>query len=591
MQGTATNRTPQPRRGGTARRAPDQQLPGDPASRNETARNHCNVSRKSGRCLAYARAMVPGLLAAVMTFGGCSIVNRLGGGAGATEGPDAASVARSALAAGDLEAADSAIQSALALEATRTKSTKTGTQADEAATAALHVLRMELRVRQGRYPEAESDALTAMALVPATLSPAARAATAPPAADGGRPQDSAKPAAPPHAALDQRGIHLRLANLYEDDGHDDWAEHHLIAGHKLCVSDPDLTERRDCELERDALIRIRMARGEYIRAEPLVLGEIADVQSRYGADDLLLSLALCHASEFYARQGKYWLSSPLYARSLQIWQGSHEDAAAEYKRARAAGERTPFDGSTLVPRAGNAPFSIPCGLQDQPAIFYKLGMAGVAADAIRYEQQLWAGETEAGAAAVAYVDALTARGADPLDIASARHAVAFAAQRKGDLNRAELELRKVVETYAAAWPTLPVSERRYRSADYLRSLESLIELLRSSRRFAEATDFGTGAMQVADSAVNAYDSLRLDTLLSEAKTFREMRDAERAEAAAARYLEAIVQARGDTSADYAWALRTLSFAYLLREEIDASQRMEMQAQAIWAKHSVAAPAF
>jgi hypothetical protein len=76
-----------------------------------------------------------------------------------------------------------------------------------------------------------------------------------------------------------------------------------------------------------------------------------------------------------------------------------------------------------------------------------------------------------------------------------------------------------------------------------------------------------------------------------AKTYREMRDAGKAEAAAGRYLDAVVGARGDRSADYAWALRTISYAYLLGDELDASQRMEMQARAIWAKQAIVAPAF
>jgi hypothetical protein len=220
-----------------------------------------------------------------------------------------------------------------------------------------------------------------------------------------------------------------------------------------------------------------------------------------------------------------------------------------------------------------------------------MGKPSVAADAVRYQQQLWADDTEAGAAAIAALDADIARGADPLDVASARHAVAFVAERKGDAARAEQELRAVAEAYAAAWPSLATSERRYRAEDYLTALESLIEVLRSSRRFAEATALGVRAEEVASTSVDAYDSLRLDTLLSEARTAREMRDPDKAEAAAGRYLDAIVTARGDRSADYAWALRTISYAYLLKDELDASQRMEMQAKAIWAKQDTFAPEF
>jgi tetratricopeptide (TPR) repeat protein len=158
------------------------------------------------------------------------------------------------------------------------------------------------------------------------------------------------------------------------------------------------------------------------------------------------------------------------------------------------------------------------------------------------------------------------------------------ALRKGDLQRTELELRLATEAYQAAWATLPRSERRYRTADYLMALESLSELLRASKRFSEATATGERASKIAIGGVDAYDGQRLDTLLSLAKTAREMR-----ESAAVRYLDAVVAARGDTSSDYAWALRTLSYAYLLRGQLDASERMDMQARAIWAKQNIVAP--
>jgi tetratricopeptide (TPR) repeat protein len=268
-----------------------------------------------------------------------------------------------------------------------------------------------------------------------------------------------------------------------------------------------------------------------------------------------------------------------------------EEASAEHRRALAAGQPSPFDAEFLRPRAGHAPFAAPCGLEDQSLLLYKLGKAGVAADAIRYEQQLWAADTQAGVDAVAYLDSLVKKGADSLSIASARNAVAFAAKRKGDLARAEHELRLVIEAYAEAWPRLSISDRRYYADEYLGALESLIEILRSARQFNEAIALGETANRIAAEAVNEYDSLRLDALLSLAKTFREMRDAPRAEAAASTYLDAVVRARGDTSADYAWALRTISYAYLLGDELDASGRMEMQAKAIWAKQSIVAPEF
>ncbi len=516
---------------------------------------------------------------------------------------------RAALDAGDLLAADTGIAAGLTVPASEKPK---GPEISGAViqqtplTAELLVLRAELRIRQRRFAEAESDALTAMALVPATPPVEEPPGAAPPGANDASAQSAAAPAAAQPSSSDasrrpgaparrpaitQRWIHIRLAHLLEDAGRDDGAERHLAAARKLCLEDDALAEHGDCDAERDALARIGVARGHYADAEPVVLAEIADVQSRYGAHDLRLSFALCHVASFYARQGKYELSGPLFTRSFDVWKTARDDAFGEYTRAIATGAPSPFDAEFLRPRAGHAPFAEPCGLSEQPGLLYKLGKAGVAADAIRFEQQLWAGDTEAGPAAVSALDALIARSGDALDIAAAHHAVAFVAQKKGDIARAEQELRLVTEAYAKAWPKLPVSERRYRSEDYLTALESLIELLRSSRRYPEAIALGDTAVEVASGVVDAYDSERLDTLLSVAKTFREMRDSKRAEAAAARYLDAIVAARGDRSADYAWALRTISFAYLLRDELDASQRMEMQAKAIWAKQSTVAPEF
>ena len=562
------------------------------------------MRRKGETMAAPATAPVPGLsigalalLACSVALTGCAAMTQLRGAnppsRNGAEGPSPAGLARAALAAGNLEAADAVLGAALAPVPSDGKSgdDQSGLVIrGTAITPDLLVLRAELRVRQGRYPEADSDALTAMALVPATLS-----AEEPPPGEPPGPRDErdAEPrtAAVPRSLLTQRSIHLHMALLYEDAGRDDSAEQHLEAARELCADDPVLVERRDCEFERDTLVRIRIARGHYAEAESLVLAEIADVQSRYGAYDIRLSLAFCDVARFYARQGKYTLSGPLYARSFDLWNTAHEDAFAEYSRALAAGEPSPFDVEFLTPRAGHAPFSAPCGLEDQGVLLYKLGEAGLAGDALHYEQQLWAADTEADKAASASLDALVARAGDPLDIASARHAVAFVALEKGDTVRAERELRLAIGAYAAAWTTLALSDRRFRVEDYLGAIESLVELQRSSRRFPEAIDFGERARDIAAANVDAYDSVRLDTLLSLAKTFREMRDPQRAETAAGRYLDAVVQARGDTSADYAWALRTISFAYLLREEIDASQRMEMQAKAIWAKQNVVAPEF
>lgn len=538
-----------------------------------------------------------GLASCVFALAGCAAMDQVRGDATApprsgskSEAPSPVEFVRVHLDAGNLDAADAAIAAGLAAAPAGNKGAATpGVITQTPETAELLLLRAELRIRQGRAADAESDALSAMALVPSTAPPEAPAPSSPDGAPTTSATETAAPSRRP--VLTQRAIHIRIAQLFEDAGNDDNAEQHLAAARELCIADPVLLERRDCEREREALVRIRVARGRYAEAEPLVLAEIMEVQSLFGADDLRLSFAMCEAARFYARQGKYALSGPLFSRSFDLWKSAHEDALAEYTRALAAREPVAFDAEFLRPRAGHAPFAAPCGLDEQPGLLYKLGKPTVALEAIRYEQQLWANNTEAGAAALAYFDVLSARGGDPLDVASARHAVAFIAERKGDAARAEQELRSVTEAYAAAWPTLPVSERRYRAEDYLTALESLIEFLRSSKRFPEAITLGDVAAGIAAANVDAYDALRLDTLLSQAKTFREMRDARRAETAAGRYLDAIVAARGDTSSDYAWALRTISYAYLLRDELDASQRMEMQAKAIWAKQSPVAPQF
>lgn len=539
-------------------------------------------------------------VAAALLLSGCTTIDgfRSGGDRDAEvadEGPSAVDSARDALAAEDLQTAESVLAVALA-PIPGDDATAGPTIRGTADTADLLVLRAELRIRQRRYLEAESDALTAMALVPATLSaedpmPAFSDEPYGPRdyREGSEDAEPAPAAEPPR--LTQRSIHIRLAHLYEDRGEDDTAERHLDDAHELCIEDPVHVERRDCELERRALVRIRLARGRYAEAEPLVLEEIADVQSRYGPDDLRLSFALCNVARFYARQGKYALSGPLFARSLDLWKSVQEDAAAEQARAVAAGEPGPFDAAFLRPRAGHAPFAAPCGLEDQPLLLYKLGKPKAAADAIGYEQELWEADRDAGAAAIAYLAALEAQAAAPLDLASARHAVAFIALRKGDQVRAEEELREVVAAYAAEWPTLAISDRRYHVEDYLKACESLIELWRETQRHAEAYELGLKARDIAAADVDGYDSLRLDTQLSLAKTFREMRTPVRAERAAGLYLDAIVDARGDRSPDYAWALRTISYAYLLRGELDASKRMEMQAKAIWAKHDIVAPEF
>ncbi|HXC49685.1 MAG TPA: hypothetical protein VN634_02255 [Candidatus Limnocylindrales bacterium] len=538
--------------------------------------------------IGYVRPNVAGtfaqiaLLAALVAVAGCS-AGRPGAGTQDNANLSPADLARASLSAGNLVPAETILGEALK---PRAGTRKTAAQTPE--TAELLLLRAELRIRQGRYPEAESDALTAMALVPATpdVEPAPASAPAPPA--GAKPATPPPPAKPP---LTQRAIHLRMAKLYEDVGRDPFAEHHIQSARDLCLADAALVEKRECEREREALVRIRIARGRWADAEPLVLANIAEVQSRYGPEDIRLSVALCEAARFYARQGSYALSGPLFARSFSLWKVSHEEALAEHRQAIAQGQPSPFDAEFLRPRAGNIVFAAPCGLQEQPGILYKLGLATAAADAARYEQHLWAVDTAGAEIAVRNLDALVARNASPFEMAPTRNAIAFVARKKGDLTRAEQELRLATEAYAAAWPTLPISERRYVAPDYLEALESLVEILRGSQRFPEAIELGERAIEVAAAAVDAYDSLRLDTLLSQAITYREMRDAERAETAAGVYLDAVRKARGDQSADYAWALRTISFAYLLREELDASQRMEMQAKAIWAKQGAVAPEF
>jgi tetratricopeptide (TPR) repeat protein len=522
-------------------------------------------------------------------LGGCAANSGLGAGDADGDAPSAITLARTAIAAGNLEGAEAVLTKAIATSNDKRKGGGETVRGGPNA-AELLTLRAELRIRQGRFPEAEADTLTALALVPATSSAAAPGTPYGPI-DGRSGTDDAAKKAATYSALTQRSIHTRIAQAYEDAGRDSYAEHHLAASRALCREDAELAERRECEFERSAIVRIQMATGDYARAEPLILEEIADVQSHFGADDIRLSFALCNVARFYARQGKYALSGPLYARSFELWKSVREEAYNQHRRAIAAGQPSPFDPEFLRPRAGHAPFAAPCGLEDQSLLLYKLGKAGVAADAIRYEQQLWAADTQAGVDAVAYLDSLVTRGADPLSIASARHAVAFAASRKGDMVRAETELRLVVEAYAEAWPRLAISDRRYYADDYLGALESLVEILRSSKRFPEAIALGERASQIAAEVVHEYDSLRLDALLSLAKTFREMRDAPRAEAAASAYLDAVLRARGDTSPDYAWALRTMSFAYLLRGQLDASSRMEMQAKAIWAKQSIVAPEF
>ena len=506
---------------------------------------------------------------------------------GADAPPSQIELARTSIGAGNLSAAETLLTEALRPRSGKARSIGDRASAEgvaqSAGTAELLLLRAEVRIRQGRHPEAESDALTAMALVPPT--PVAE----PPAPPVSTNADAAPP--PRRAQVTQRSIHLRIAQLYEDVGHDSFAEHHILAARDLCKADPALVERHECERERKALVRIRIARGKWNDAEPLVLEGIADVQSRYGAEDIRLSVALCEAAKFYARQGSYALSGPLFARSFSLWKASHDEALGEHQRALAQNQPSPFDAEFVRPRAGYVIFAAPCGLDDQPALLYKLGMAGPAADAARYEQQLWAADATVGEMVVRNFDAVIARGAPPLDVAAARNAVAFVARKKGDVGRAEQELRLATDAYAAAWPGLPLSEKRFVAEDYLKALESLIEILRASQRFPEALTLSQRAIDVAGETTDSYDSVRLDTLLSQAITYREQRDVEKAEAAAGRYLDAVVKARGDRSADYAWALRTISFAYLLGEALDASSRMEMQAKAIWAKQGAVAPEF
>lgn len=543
-----------------------------------------NDTRRAG---AHPPAPLLALLAfgALLTLSGCGLTLLEPGSRSAPQPapPPTSQVVRTALDAGDLPTADQALTSALA-DAPPVEPGKAYPER-----ASLLLLRAELRLLQGLFPEAEADAAAALPLVPASTWPAEPVPAAGPDAKGD--ETPPPPPAPLRKEPTQRSIHQRLSRLFEDAGRDDEAELHLGAARELCLANAALVESGDCETERSALVRIRLARGRYAEAEPLVLAQISEVQARFGVYDLRLADAFCDVARFYCRQGKYSLCSPLYARSFDLWKMAREEAFLEHARAVAAAAPSPFDAEFLRPRAGHAPFAAPCGLEDQPALLYKLGKPDTAAEAIAFERKLWAGDTEAGEAALAYLNTLIARGAPPLELASARHAVAYILLKKGELARAEEELRQVVSVYDAAWPTLAVSRRRERVQDYLAALESLVELLRASRRFPEAIELGQRAVAVAERDVDAYDSLRLDTLLSVATTYREMRDPLRTEEAAGRYLEAVVAARGDTAPDYAWALRTISFAYLLRDEVDASQRMEMQAKAIWAREAIVAPGF
>ncbi len=540
-----------------------------------------NETRSAGACRP-TRLLAPLAFVVLLASSGCGLTLLEPGARPAPkpEPPPTSQIVRSALDAGDLPTADQTLTSALS-DAPPVEPGKAYPER-----ASLLLLKAELRLLQGLLAEAEAEAAAALALVPASTWPAE---PSPPAAEG------AEAPQPPPALLrkepTQRSIHLRLSRLLEDAGRDDEAELHLGAARELCLANVALVEAGDCETERSALVRIRLARGHYAEAEPLVLAQISEVQARFGVYDLRLADAFCDVARFYCRQGKYALCSPLYARSFDLWKMAREEAFLEHARAVAAATPSPFGAEFLRPRAGHAPFAAPCGLDDQPALLYKLGKPETAAEAIAFERKLWAGDTEAGEAATAYANALMARGAAPLELASARHAVAYILLKKGELARAEEELRQVLAVYDAAWPTLAVSRRREWVRDYLTAIESLVELLRASRRFPEAIELGERAVAVAERDVDAYDSLRLDTLLSVATTFREMRDPLRTEEAAGRYLEAVVAARGDTAPDYAWALRTISFAYLLRDEIDASQRMEMQAKAIWAREAIVAPGF
>src|SRR5205085_558954 len=210
-----------------------------------------------------------------------------------------------------------------------------------------------------------------------------------------------------------RAIHLRMAKLYEDAGRDPFAEHHILAARDLCLADAALVERGECDRESEELIRIRIARGDWNNAEPLVLKQIADVQSRYGSEDIRLSVALCEAARFYARQGSYALSGPLFARSFSLWKIARDEALTEHRQAIAAGQPSPFDAEFLRPRAGSIIFAAPCGLDQQSGILYKLGLPSSAADAARYEQHLWAIDTAGAELAVRSLDALLARKAPP----------------------------------------------------------------------------------------------------------------------------------------------------------------------------------
>jgi len=425
-------------------------------------------------------------------------------------------------------------------------------------------LAAELRIRQGRFDDAARNAVRALPALPPTGTPSIKT---------------------------QRGLHLRLAEAYENAGRDADAVTHVIGARDLCRNDADLLAKDGCEIERAALLRIYTATGRYGEAEPLVLERIADVQARVGSNDLRMSNAFCEAADFYCRQGKYSLCGPLYVRSFDIWKTFRDDALAEHRRALETNQSSPFDADFTRIKARHAPFTAPCGLHDQPSILYKLGKAEVAAQAIDYERRLWTADTEVAPRAMETLGALTASGKDGVELALANETLGFIHFKRGDYPNALVYYTQARTRMAGLWPTMQRAMRRVIVRSYLDTLENMQAIARAEGRFADAVTLGREAIDVAEQEVDAKDALRLDTVNLLAITYREMRDLGRAEEYSVRYLNDVQAARGTSNPDYAWALRNLSFVALLQDQLQRSDQLERQAKAVWVKNVVVAPEF
>ncbi|HYC53442.1 MAG TPA: hypothetical protein VEL28_00680 [Candidatus Binatia bacterium] len=425
-------------------------------------------------------------------------------------------------------------------------------------------LAAELRIRQGRFEDGARNAVRALPLLPPTGTPSIKT---------------------------QRGLHLRLAEAYENAGRDGDAVTHLLASRDICRSDAALPSTDACEVERKALFRIYIATGRYSDAEPLVLERISEVQARAGSNTLRMSEALCGAADFYCRQGKYALCGPLYARSIDIWKTFRDDALAEHRRALETNQPSPFDADFTRIRARHAPFTVPCGLHEQASILYKLGKPEVAAQAIDFERRLWTADAEVAPRAMETLGALTAAAREGIELALANETLGFIHFKRGDYPNALVYYTQARTRLASSWPTTQRAMRRVIIGSYLDILENMQTIARAEGRFADAVLLGREAIDVAAQEVDAKDALRLDTISLLATTYREMRDLGRAEEFAVRYMNDIQAARGTSNPDYAWALRNLSFVALLQDQIPRSDQLEKQAKAIWVKNVVVAPEF